>query len=132
MKKLNKESTKTMVKLIGKMEDGYAKIDNGGDGIMAVSIEDIGTRIGNQIISVAHYYKQNGDLMADPEVTFMKIETDGNTEFFPLSYKQASLGMDREYVIFEDEKIRFDRSKQNDLKNFCNNWFKNIADQQKI
>ena len=132
MKKLNKESTKTMVKLIGKMEDGYAKIDNGGEGIMAVSIEDIGTRIGNQIISVAHYYKQNGDLMADPEVTFMKIETDGNTEFFPLSYKQASLGMDREYVIFEDEKIRFDRSKQNDLKNFCNNWFKNIADQQKI
>ena len=39
---------------------------------MPVSVEVVGTRPqGALIVSIAHYYEQNGDLMADPEATFV-------------------------------------------------------------
>ena len=49
----------------------HRKISN-NQCFMPVSVEVVGTTPQNAlIVSVAHYYEQNGDLMADPEVTFV-------------------------------------------------------------
>jgi len=61
-----------------------AKLDSGG-GFMPVVIE----RIGADTYSIAHYGQQNGDLMADPEMTF---RGDGT----PLTYGSSC---DRRLVV---------------------------------
>ena len=102
--------------------------DNGGSGIMPACVEAVGkTPQGALIISVAHYYEQNGDLMADPEVTFVVARDD---YVFPISFKQDSLGIDREYVRWEGERVFWNLKMQNDLARFCTSWMRNIKEQQ--
>ena len=106
----------------------HHKFDNGGSGIMPVCVEAVGkTPQGALIISVAHYYEQNGDLMADPEVTFVVTRGD---YVFPISYKQDGLGIDREYVRWEGERVFWNLAAQNDLARFCTTWMRNIKEQQ--
>jgi hypothetical protein len=77
----------------------HARFDNANGGYMPVVVEGVGqTPNGALIISIAHYYEQNGDLMADPEVTFCVTN---DSYVFPVSFKQASVGIDREYVRWE-------------------------------
>lgn len=80
-----------------------------------------------ELISVAHYYEQNGDLMADPEVTFVVAR---NNYVFPISFRQDNLGIDRVYVRWEDGKIYWNLEMQNDLASFCDEWMENIKQQQ--
>jgi hypothetical protein len=108
----------------------HRKINNNGEGssIMAVCVEAVGTTPqGALIVSIAHYYEQNGDLMADPEITFVVGRDD---YVFPVSYKQDGLGIDREYVRWEDGKVFWNLKAQNDLAGFCTTWMRNIKDQQ--
>ena len=108
----------------------HRRIDNAGkdSGIMAVVVEGVDrTPQGSLIVSVAHYYEQNGDLMADPEVTFVVARED---YVYPISYKQAGLGIDREYVRWEDGKVFWNLRMQNDLARFCTTWMRNIKQQQ--
>ena len=106
----------------------HRKFDNGGSGIMPAVVEAVGTTPqGALIISVAHYYEQNGDLMADPEITFVVARDD---YVFPISYKQDGLGIDREYVRWEGERVFWNLKAQNDLASFCTNWMRNIKEQQ--
>jgi hypothetical protein len=95
---------------------------------MPACVEAVGkTPQGALIISVAHYYEQNGDLMADPEVTFVVARDD---YVFPISYKQDGLGIDRQYVRWEGEQVFWNLAAQNDLAGFCTSWMRNIKDQQ--
>jgi hypothetical protein len=112
---------------IAKLGD-HRKFDNGGTSIMPAVVEAVGkTPQGALIVSIAHYYEQNGDLMADPEVTFVVARD----EFvFPISYKQDGLGIDREYVRWEGERVFWNLKAQNDLASFCTNWMRNIKEQQ--
>ena len=94
---------------------------------MPVSVEAVDTTVQNAlIVSVAHYYEQNGDLMADPEVTFVVAR---NEYVFPISFRQDNLGIDGEYVRWEGEKVYWNLAKQNDLASFCNQWMENIKHQ---
>ena len=95
---------------------------------MAVCVELVDKTPQNApIFSVAHYYEQNGDLMADPEVTFVRARED---YVYPITYRQDGLGMDREYVRWEGDKVFWNLAAQNDLASFCNQWMKNIKEQQ--
>ena len=71
MKQLNIESTKTMNIMVGMAEDGYVKINNSDGSFMSVILEVILEDEKIKIISLAHYYLQEGDLMADPEMCFI-------------------------------------------------------------
>ena len=112
----------------------HRRFDNGGNGIMAVVVEAVGTTPqGGLIVSVAHYYEQNGDLMADPEITFIVgIDHEGHPIgcVFPVSYKQDGWGIDRQYVRWEDGKVFWNLAAQNDLAGFCTTWMRNIKEQQ--
>jgi len=95
---------------------------------MPVCVDAVGTTPqGALIVSVAHYYEQNGDLMADPEVTFVVTRDD---YVFPISFRQDSLGIDRQYGRWEGAKVYWNLRMQNDLAGFCNQWMQNIKEQQ--
>jgi hypothetical protein len=63
MKQLNIESTKTMNKLVGMVEDGYVKIDNSDGAFMSVHVEVFHEDEKSKIVSLVHYFLQNGDLI---------------------------------------------------------------------
>jgi len=76
-------------------------------GFMDLTIE----KVGEDRVSVAHYFKQNGDLMADPEVVF-----DTADGWVPVQYRQ-------------DPVIRqVDESGLN-IKSFLDTWNSNLRSQ---
>lgn len=108
-------------------ENSHTRIDNNkpDSGIMAVVVEWVGDCKLGDIFSIAHYYEQNGDLMADPEMTFMNAYSSG--KYFPLSYKLDGLGVYREGVIFEDGEPRcINYREQKDEAVFAGTWMENI------
>jgi hypothetical protein len=126
MKHINQKSKKVLEKLINEMKNGYAKIDNTNGCFMSVSVEEIG----ENLFSVGHYYTQNGDLMADPEMVFWKAWDDN---YYPCSWKNDGVGFNRVSVIFENGKPSSVNCRtQMQDKNFANIWMKNIKDQQEL
>ena len=51
-------------------ESSSRKLGKDEGGMMALSIE----RLGPRMYSLAHYYKQNGDMMRDPDVVLFRDE----------------------------------------------------------
>lgn len=91
-----------------------------GDGFMPLIIE----KIGNNRISVSHYYIQNGDKVSDPDMEFV-FDTK-NEELRPRSYQQDNLGL---YETVEKDNQTIDMIAEARLSNFTNNWFQNIKAQ---
>jgi hypothetical protein len=107
------------------------KIDNTDGTFMPVHVEIIDrSQYGNHV-SIAHYYEQNGDLMKDPEMTFlaslkrsvlpMTFEQDGG---FPIC--QVAMEID------DSDTIRWNEKLQSSLADFANTWMVNIKDQQHL
>ncbi len=77
MRPLNAATARILDTLTAGLEDpcvptatvSHRKYDNGG-GFMAAVVE----RIGPHRYSVAHYYEQNGDLVADPDLELVHYE----------------------------------------------------------
>lgn len=114
-------------------------IDNAPGRYMALHVEHIGGNHYGELYSFAHYYEQNGDLMRDPDVVMLRSEPmpDGRClgtpgQFFPLSYRQDGLGIDREYVVFSHDGPGWsiNRRWQADLASFCAGWARTLQDQQ--
>jgi len=131
MTKLNKKSAETLKKMVSMMEDGYIKIDNTNGSFMPVSVEQIFENEKFKQISISHYYEQNGDLMADPEMIF--IYSKGLDVFFASYFKQDNLGMEEDSIIMRNGEITGYRAKmQVDHTIFANLWLKNIKQQQNL
>ncbi len=108
-------------------ENSHTRIDNNkpDSGIMAVVVEWVGDCKLGAVFSIAHYYEQNGDLMADPEMTFLKAYSSG--KYFPMSYKLDGLGVYREGLIWEDGEPRYiNEREQRDEAIFAGTWMENI------
>lgn len=101
------------------------KIDNAPGAFMAVSID----RLTERHYSIAHNFIQNGDVMADPDMTFFKA-ADGKV--YACTFQQDSLAVYRVGLditpegVIEHENAR----EQQGQAEFANDWMKNIADQQ--
>ena len=108
-------------------QEGYAKINTSSS--MPVSVELVGEISGyGNVISIAHYGEQNGDLMADPEMTFI-IQSD----YYPISFRNDYLAISQEVFRFKDGKPTHIKPElQSDLTTFANTWMRNIQDQQEI
>ena len=139
MKSLNSKATMIIQKLYEAMsnpmyrQDGdgdYAKIAN-NPALMPVVVEKVGHLTGyGEIISIAHYGKQNGDLMADPEMTFVIV----NGEYFPISFKNDYVGLYQEVFSYneEGEPEAIDKKLQSNLTTFANQWMRSIQEQQRL
>ena len=131
MKALNAKAEAIFRKLtdgLRKVGD-HRKVDNANGTFMAVCVEIIGRSGLGPLVSIAHYYEQNGDLMRDPDVVFL-IGADQHV--YPISYRQDGLGIDQEAAVVEDGKWKVRTRMQADIAKFCNDWFQNIQEQQKF
>ena len=118
-----------------KLTEGMVKVgdhrkwDNASGTFMAVCIEVIGRTGLGPLVSVAHYYEQNGDAMRDPDVVM--IDAPGG--LFPVSYRQDGLGINQDSVTYDenDGHINGVRVKmQVDIASFCGTWARNLKDKQ--
>ena len=131
MKQLNIESTKILNKMVKMAENGYVKIDNSDGTFMPVILEVIFEDERLRIISLAHYYLQEGDLMADPEMCLIYNKEQG--VYWPSYFKQDSIGIEEESIIFEHGEIKsVDTNMQKEHTTFANMWLKNIKYQQNL
>lgn len=135
MKHLNAQATKIALKLFALLEkEESTQVDNTEGTFMPVHLEkrqlikDYG-----RAFSIAHYYTQQGDLMSDPYMEFIKGDSDN--QIYPIVFEQHGiLGSYQEVLVFnEDGSVKDFRPKmQNDLVTFANQWLRNIKLQQKL
>lgn len=132
MKALNKKPSQIFESLIQGLEKpgDSAKYDNGGESVMAASVECIGECKHGLIFSIAHYWKHNtGDMMRDPDITFLRTQPG---HIIPLSFRQDP-GIYQESVFMQaDGNWKYKPRQQKDHTVFANQWLKNIAQQQDI
>ena len=101
------------------------KIKNGGYMDLVIEYVGKGPR-GLDLISVAHYFEQNGDLMSDPEMTFERAEIGG---LYPVSYTQHSLGLYQVAIWTEDGKTYHKPGLVRQLSAFAKTWSANLRNQ---
>ena len=130
MHSINDHSTKVLKHLLSLMSKGYLKLDNTASAFMPVIVELVYAHSGfEEVYSVSHYGKQNGDLMADPDMTFGLKEE----KFYPLSFRNDYVGVDQEVIKDRDEaEPQVNLKLQKELAEFADMWFDNIADQQRL
>lgn len=125
--------------------NNYVKIDNSNDNFMPLTVERVGANItgplGNgYLISLAHHFKQMGDLMRDPEVVFLVVDNrkqPGELEMlgvYPQELTQDNMGIYKLLITIDDTNTvkNFAPKIQQDVAQFCSMWFKNIRFQQGI
>jgi len=97
---------------------------------MSVHVEHIGMCSLRPMFSAAHYYEQNGDLMKDPDMVFIRAED----EYYPLEFQQDNLGLYQCTVRWNsDGQVESVNQKlQQSLANFTGEWMSNIRQQQKL
>lgn len=96
---------------------------------MDVVVEYIGNCNLGAMFSVAHYYEQNGDLMRDPEMCFIRGK-DG--EYYPYYYRLDGLGIEEDVMQMNDkgELTCKNATQQKGQANFAESWMRNIKQQQ--
>lgn len=116
------------------------KFDNAPGAFMPVSVEFLytDTANGGEVFSIAHYFEQNGDLMRDPEMTFLRktISDTGNDLYYysPLTFTQDGLEIYLEYFDCDatGKFISMNTGLLRDAITFSNQWMQNISNQQSI
>jgi hypothetical protein len=97
-------------------------------GFMRLVVEHVGTGPrGGELVSVAHYTEQNGDLMRDPEIVF-EIGSDG--KWSPVSIQMDYTGYYREAVYTGDDgKLYLRPALVKDIAAFARIWDRNLKGQ---
>lgn len=129
MKGVSNSNIKVIVdKMIAEKRDAV-KINN-NKGFMAFNIDYLASFKNGYLLAFSHYYKQNGDMIADPDMEVFYV----NGEFYPITY-QDSFGYQVavEYTTKDNEIVIIDvRKNQNQLADFLGGWLKNVVEQQKL
>ena len=136
MKPINQSAKKVMDNITGKLNGkDHLKIDNTDGAFMPVVVEKdifLDGKYAGQVFSVAHYYEQNGDLMSDPFMRFLKADADGN--YYPICFEQhGPLARYDDVFVYNDETgeiLGYRPRMQRDLTVFANMWMRNIKWQQ--
>jgi hypothetical protein len=99
-----------------------------GEGFMPLCIEHVGPGPrGGLLVSIAHYYEQNGDLMADPDLVVEVIRQTG--EWLPVSFQQDNLGIYREAVTVQGDGLVVRSRLVDDLRQFMRIWDSALREQ---
>lgn len=113
------------------VQENYIRIENAP--FMLLVIEIIGGPYPNGAyeVSVAHYGKQNGDLMKDPEVTFLVSPQGAAMAWRPLAYENSYAGCyDVACGVDRDGTLRLkSQNKMRQIAEFVLMWDQNIQEQ---
>jgi hypothetical protein len=132
MKAMSKQGAKVLDKLADGLGEFCARtVDNTNGIFMPVHVENLGPCPMGTMVSIAHYYEQNGDLVPDPEGVFIRA-VDGT--WWPMHLQQC-MGNFTEAIRFEESvaepfKTLVNHKAGNELASFGNMWMKNIWAQQ--
>lgn len=127
MKTLDKKAAEILRGLLALQT---AKIDNSDGVYMPVHIEIIEKTDKYHHISLAHYGRQNGDAMRDPEMLFALHKE--SQQFVPYYYRNDYMGMEQYSVRWTEEGVLLNRRLQANHTTFANQWLRNIATQQHL
>lgn len=127
MRAISKAAQKTFDKIIADLETGGSKkLDNSEGTYMPLCVD----RLAEDRFSMAHYFEQNGDLCADPDMEFWR-GPDGR--IYPVNITQAGGGFRKVITFGDDGKPEsFSPRGQRELAVFAATWLKNIKLQQEI
>jgi len=104
---------------------GYRKVENGS--YMPLSMDVLADNEYGRVISIAHNYVQNGDVMADPDmqllISFKKQTAQAMT------FQNDGMGVYQECLFFEDGKLLVRMKLLKELNRFLDTWTKNLVDQ---
>ena len=126
MKHLDQVATRIFNAIMAELgESDYCKIANSSV-FMAVNVD----RIAVDAFTLAHNSVQNGDVMADPDMTFWR-GPDGH--IYPCTFQNDFLGLFQETVTFKNGKpATYKPTLQANITKFANQWMRNIANQQGV
>ena len=132
MRTISQTASKTLNKLTDNLGDSdYRKLGKDGGTFMPVIVELLECfPNGSTLYSVAHYYKQNGDLCPDPEMEFLKT-ADGKwytvsiTQPFGVYRRAANLNWNGDIGSYYPRAMR-------EMCSFTTTWMKNIKWQQDL
>ncbi|CAG0947791.1 hypothetical protein ANRL1_04559 [Anaerolineae bacterium] len=123
------ETIKRIIELHGGMvalAAEYIRLEN--PGYMRLVIEHVGIGPHNgDLVSVAHYYEQNGDAMRDPEIVF-EVEP---LWWTPVEYTQDNLGVYQRLLWNDPETkdVMCAPRALNSVKKFAKMWDTNLREQ---
>lgn len=101
----------------GILDNRYSYMKLHAPGFMDLVIE----KIWNDRISMSHYYEQNGDLMADPDVEIIVDSENGTLR--PATFQQDNLGV---YQCAYQGNTLVDETLATELNGFLSQWLDNI------
>jgi len=131
MNQLCEESTNVLTRMIGLMECWCIKIDYSSGAYKPVFISLNYEDSNSKIFVVGHYYSEEGEIMADPEMHFLYDVRFGS--IFPIYYRQDGLDVEQSSVIIDDGLIlNVNKDLQVDHTDFANQWLLNIKNQQNL
>ena len=107
----------------------HKKIENGA--FMPLSIEVIDKQGPNSVrISFCHYGEQNGDLMRDPEICFIRILGE-HGGYYPYYFRNDYLGVEQFPVEFNANgaMLGYNEKQQRDIAVFAGQWASNLKEQ---
>ncbi len=108
------------------LKDRYIKITNPPYMPLVVEFVGNGPR-GHALVSVAHTFVQEGDVVYDPEMEF-EVSADLTT-WLPVSYRQDNLGIQQEAVWVTDRRIQIVPRLVREFNGFANDWDRNLRGQ---
>jgi hypothetical protein len=123
------KSVKEIIEILGGLERLKGEpIQLTVEGFMPLSIEYVGVGPGGGLlVSVMHFFTQQGDLMRDPDlVVEILVASD---EWLPVSYQQDSLALYQEAVSGEGDSLKVRSRLVADLRRFMELWSRNLEDQ---
>lgn len=126
MTPINKKATRIFEDIIIRMESDYLKIGKEGGAFMPLVVERIGEYEAGKVYSFAHYFKQNGDMCQDPEMTFLHHVSG---KVYPMSFQMAIPPIYEE-SMFKDGSWKVRPALQRQHAAFAGKWLTNIKDQQ--
>ena len=120
------KTIRKIIAAVGDMDEwagGHIQVPN--DPFMPLLIEYLGKGPYNgDLLAISHTYMQHGHLMRNPEIVFLVT----NDLWTPMSFRNDSLGLYRECLIFEWNEIRYVRPELvQGLRSFAHTWDRNIA-----
>ena len=127
MKTLDKKASEILRGLLALQT---TKIDNSDGVYMPVHIEIIDRTENYNHISLAHYGRQNGDAMRDPEMIIALHKE--SQQFIPYYYRNDYCGIEQNSVRWSEDGIALNPRLQASHTTFANQWLRNIAAQQGI
>jgi len=124
MKPISKAAQNVFDRLVYGLEPGQARKLDSEDGYMPLHVE----RLSADRYSLAHYFEQNGDLVADPDGEFWR-GPDGRV--YPVALQQCT-GHYTRAVEFNaaGQPARFSPRAGRELASFAGMWLRNIKVQQ--